>query len=114
MFYDTENMLSLKGTDAQISLCSFRETTWFFFIWGVISQDYIQTQRHTSDSNWIWLKLFLYELYKQSFHKSPTAVGGKKVLDVGGGRKDMSEFYYHKNSLFYLENLGGRESSIFE
>ena len=37
MFYDTEKMLSLKGTDAQISLRSFRETTLFFFIWGVIS-----------------------------------------------------------------------------
>ena len=85
MFYDTENMLSLKGTDAQISSHSFRETTWFFFIWGVISQDYTQTQRHTSDSNWIWLKLFLYELYKQSFNKNPTTMGEKKAVKLGRG-----------------------------
>lgn len=87
MFYDTEKMLSLKGTDAQISSCSFREATWFFFIWGVISQDYTQAQGCTSDSNWIWLKLFLYELYKQSFNKNPTAMGRKKRLDLGGGEK---------------------------
>lgn len=85
MFYDTENMLSLKETEAQISLLSFRDTTWFFLTWGVISQAYKQTQRHTSDSNWIWLKLFLYELYKQSSNKNPTAMGKKKGLDVGGG-----------------------------
>lgn len=50
MFHDTENMLSLKGTDAQIFLCSLTETTCFLFIGGVISQDYTKTENASNST----------------------------------------------------------------
>lgn len=88
MFYDTENMLSLKGTDTQIS-CAHLERQPDFSLSGVILVRI--THRHRNIQvilpEFGWSCFFFHELYKHSFNKIPIAIGGKKGLDLGWGEK---------------------------